>query len=211
MHRDGGGFAGDDSGGGHGGDAVAAIVGRRVGERDEGLERERAIRNLELEADHAVDIDTAVVLDANVGAGVLQVAEADGGRFLNREAEGGQPSPGEEFETRPRTCHPAEVGRDRHGDVAVDGVEAADKAVVAVGHKGERLDGVAVFVFQLCLNRPAVVEAILVVEMGCEEGTLHGVEAESVAVVAHVGEVLVEGAHVVEQRRAYAEAKLVFL
>ncbi len=211
MHRNGGGFAGDYSGGGYWGDTIAAIVGGRVGKRDKGLERERAVGDFELESDHAVDIDATVVLDANVGAGVLQVAEADGGRFLNREAEGGQPSPGEEFETRPCTRHPAEVCSDWHGDVAINGVEAADKAVVAVGHKGERLDGVAVFVFQLCLNRPAVVEAILVVEMGCEEGTLHGVEAESVAVVAHVGEVLVEGAHVVEQRRAYAEAKLVFL
>lgn len=211
VHRDRCGLAGDNGGGRHRGDTVAAIVDRGVGERDERLEREHTVGDFELEADHAVDIDASVVLDADVGAGVLQVAEADGDGILEREAEGGQPCPGEQFEARPGTCHPAEVGSDRHGDVAVDGIEAADQSIVAIGHEGECLDGVAMLVFQLCLNRPAVVEAVLVVEMDCKEGTLHGVEAEFVAVVAHVGEVLVEGTHVVEQCRAHTEAELVFL
>ena len=118
---------------------------------------------------------------------------------------------GEQLEARTGTRHPAEVGRDRHSNVAINRVEAADYSVGAVGYKGEGLDDVAVLVFQLCLNRPAVVEAVLIVEMDGEKGTLHGVEAELVAEVAPIGEVLVEGTHVVEQRCAHAKAKLVFL
>lgn len=190
-------------------DSVLCVAEGREGVGHKRLQGEKFVGDFELNASDGETVDGAVIAKAQIGVGNLHpVVDGHKSLIVAAKAESGESKTREEFDAGARTRHPAEIAGDRKGKIGVGEIDGAYRHRALYSHVHLR---VAVLVFEACLERPAVVETVLIVEIQAVVGGVVGSDVDAAVrgdQLPAVHQILVHVRHAVAQCATHAEAEL---